>query len=73
MRKRRLKRLARGGVLTPEEYAELAAEVGTHQEAGEALGIHQDTVRKRGKGHPRYPINREATVALLAVAGRWLA
>lgn len=64
-------KLRTNGVLTPKKYREVRELVGTRREAAERVGVAPDTIRKREAGTDGYPITREATVAMLAVAGVW--
>jgi len=65
------KKLATEGTLSSKQYTELRKLVGTQAEAAELLGVHPATVAKREQGKERYPIDREASVAMMAVAGVW--
>lgn len=65
------KKLKKNGTLTPEQYAKLRKRVGSRQEVAERTGVAADTLRKREKGYDGYPIDREATVTMLALAGVW--
>lgn len=57
--------------LTPDQYRKLRERVGSRAEAADVLGVAADTIRKREGGVQGYPIDREATLALLAVSGVW--
>lgn len=65
------KKLKRDAVLTPAQYRKLRERVGTRREVAERVGVAEDTIRKREAGMDGYPITREATLAMLAVAGVW--
>jgi DNA-binding XRE family transcriptional regulator len=54
--------------MTPAEYAELRRRIGTQRVAADALGVSRETVANRERGDPRYPIGREAELAIRALA-----
>lgn len=58
-------------VLTARQYQKLREQLGTQVEVAKVVGVAPDTIRKRERGVPGYPITREATVTMLAVAGVW--
>jgi len=65
------KKLRNRGTLTPKQYQKLREQVGTRDEVAPMTGVAADTLRKREAGYTGYPIDREATVTMLALAGVW--
>lgn len=54
--------------MTPAEYRTLRRIIGTQTEAADVLGVHRVTIAGRERGDPRYPISREAALAIEAAA-----
>lgn len=55
--------------MTPQEYRALRERLGWSQKRlAEAVGVSRETVVRREGGHPSYPIDREAELAILRVA-----
>ncbi len=58
-------------IMTPSEYQSKRQSLGyTQAELAKALGISRETVSRRESGDARYPIGREAKLALLALKKR---
>jgi DNA-binding XRE family transcriptional regulator len=51
-----------------DEYAALRRSIGTQQQVAERLGVHRVTIVGRERGDQRYPIGREAELAIRYLA-----
>lgn len=56
--------------MTGDEYRRLRQRIATQKEAADKLGVHRVTLSGRERGDPRYPIDREAELAIRALAKR---